>query len=138
MYLSSLAVLALVIGLSGCADQEQQDSQPSTGAGQSGAAASGGGGGESESAQAAAPAEGSGTTEQSAVDPEIQEQLAKLSDEDRALAKKQKICPVSDEPLGSMGVPIKVTVKDREVFLCCDGCKEAIEENPDEYLAKLE
>jgi hypothetical protein len=64
--------------------------------------------------------------------------LAKLSAADRELAEKQKICPVSGEPLGAMGTPYKVTLKDREVFLCCSGCEARIKENPDEYLAKLD
>ncbi len=68
---------------------------------------------------------------------EVQEALAKLSPEERALAEKQEICPVSGEPLGSMGKPYKVTVEGREVLLCCPGCEQAIKENPDEYLAKL-
>lgn len=63
--------------------------------------------------------------------------LAALSPADRELAEKQKVCPVSGEPLGSMGTPYKVTVKDREVFLCCAGCESQIKENPDRYLAKL-
>lgn len=69
---------------------------------------------------------------------EMPEGLAELSEEDRAVAVKQKICPVSGELLGSMGAPIKVTVKEREVFLCCAGCKGAITEDPDKYLAKLD
>ncbi len=40
----------------------------------------------------------------------VAEAFASLSQEDRAAAEKQKICPVSDAPLGSMGTPIKVTV----------------------------
>jgi hypothetical protein len=134
MYLSNLAVLTLIVGLGGCAKQDQPDAQPSVGAEQSAAQDSGGGSG----AQPGAAAEASGTTDRSEADPEFQEQLAKLSDEDRALAEKQRICPVSDEPLGSMGVPVKVTVKGQDVFLCCAGCKDAIEENPDEYLAKVQ
>ena len=63
--------------------------------------------------------------------------LAKLSDEDRAAALKQKTCPVSGQLLGAMGTPVKVTVKGKEVFLCCPGCKPAIEKDPDKYLAKL-
>jgi len=68
--------------------------------------------------------------------------LAKLSDEDRAAAEKQKNCPVSGQALGGMGVPVKVAVKDKDgnehqVFLCCDHCKESIEKEPDKYLAKL-
>ena len=31
--------------------------------------------------------------------------LAKLSADDKALAEAQKVCPVTGEPLGSMGVP---------------------------------
>ncbi|NUQ62164.1 MAG: hypothetical protein HUU20_06735 [Pirellulales bacterium] len=68
---------------------------------------------------------------------EVRQALAKLSAEDRAIAEKQKVCPVSGEPLGSMGTPYKVTVKGRDVFLCCDGCEEEIKAHPDKYLAKL-
>ena len=70
-------------------------------------------------------------------DEEIAANLAKLSEEDRQLAQKQKICPVSDEPLGSMGVPKKVSVKGQDVFICCEGCQEKITADPDKYLAKL-
>jgi YHS domain-containing protein len=65
------------------------------------------------------------------------EGLAELSAEDRALAEKQRICPVSGELLGSMGKPSKVTVKGRTVFLCCEGCEPKIKKDPDKYLAKL-
>ncbi len=35
----------------------------------------------------------------------------------------QKICPVSGQPLGSMGEPVKVQVGDNEhAFLCCNAC----------------
>lgn len=68
---------------------------------------------------------------------EITEALAKLSAEERALAEKQKICPVSGEPLGTMGTPKKIDVKGQPVFICCDGCEEKLLANPDEYLAKL-
>lgn len=57
---------------------------------------------------------------------------------DRELIEKQKICPVSDAALGSMGAPVKVTVKDRIVFLCCEGCKAKLLADPDKYLAKLD
>jgi Cu(I)/Ag(I) efflux system membrane fusion protein len=63
--------------------------------------------------------------------------LAKLSAEDRAAAEKQRVCPVSDEPLGSMGVPIKVDVSGKSVWICCDGCREDLLADPDKYLAKL-
>jgi hypothetical protein len=67
----------------------------------------------------------------------IAKAMAELSPEDRAVAEKQQVCPVSGSPLGSMGKPFKVTVKDRVVFLCCDGCEEEIRKEPDKYLAKL-
>jgi len=63
--------------------------------------------------------------------------LAELSPEDRALAEKQRICPVTGELLGSMGAPMKVEVKGQTVFICCEGCKEELLAKPDEYLAKL-
>jgi hypothetical protein len=67
----------------------------------------------------------------------IEEALAKLSPEDRALAEKQKICPVGDSQLGSMGPPVKVKVGDRDVFICCAGCEEELKSKPEEYLAKI-
>lgn len=63
--------------------------------------------------------------------------LASLSPEDRALAEKQRVCPVSGDPLGSMGTPVKVTIEGREVLLCCEGCRPAIEADPKKYLDKL-
>jgi YHS domain-containing protein len=62
----------------------------------------------------------------------------KLSADDQIAALKQKICPVSGDKLGEMGTPFKVTVKGRDVFLCCPSCKEDIEKDPDKYLAKLD
>lgn len=68
----------------------------------------------------------------------IKAALAKLSDEDRALTEKQKICPVGDGLLGSMGAPYKTTLEDGTVvFLCCKGCEETLKKDPEKYLAKL-
>lgn len=64
-------------------------------------------------------------------------ELAKLSPEDAASAEKQHMCPVSGEMLGTMGAPQKVDVNDQQVWICCDGCKDKLLENPDKYLAKL-
>lgn len=77
------------------------------------------------------------TNEPTQPDAKLTEALAKLSPEDRALAEKQKVCPVSGEPLGAMGTPKKVEVKGQAVFICCEGCEEKLKANPDEYLAKL-
>lgn len=60
--------------------------------------------------------------------------LAKLSAEDKALAEAQKVCPVTGEPLGSMGVPPKVILNGEAVFLCCSGCQGKAEADPDKAL----
>lgn len=60
-----------------------------------------------------------------------------LSAEDQLLAAKQKICPVTGEPLDSMGGPVRVEVAGRVVFICCKGCESALRKNPAKYLAKL-
>jgi YHS domain-containing protein len=63
--------------------------------------------------------------------------FAALSAADQKLAKAQKTCVVSDEPLGSMGTPVKETVGDRTVFFCCESCRKPFLKNPEKYLAKL-
>lgn len=63
-------------------------------------------------------------------DAKIKDSLAKLPAAERALAESQRFCPVlTSSRLGSMGVPIKLTVKGQTVFVCCAGCRdEAIQE----------
>ncbi len=63
--------------------------------------------------------------------------LAQLSASDRALAERQRVCPVTLFALGSMGVPPKAEVEGRTVFLCCEGCREALLDEPAKYLAML-
>lgn len=63
--------------------------------------------------------------------------LAKLSAEDRSLAQAQGYCAVSEEPLGSMGPPIKLIINDQPVFVCCKGCDKKAKSNPDATLAKV-
>jgi len=70
--------------------------------------------------------------------PEVVKAFSQLSEADRVAALKQEVCPVADNPLGSMGAPYKVTVEGREVFLCCEGCEEELKSNPAKYLAKLD
>ncbi len=67
----------------------------------------------------------------------IKANLASLSSADRTLAEKQKICPVSGESLGTMGPPKKISVAGRDVFICCPGCEEALNNDPAKYLAKI-
>jgi hypothetical protein len=64
--------------------------------------------------------------------------LQKLDPADRKLAELQKVCPVSGSALGSMGIPYKMTVKGRVIFLCCPGCEEEVEKNPDGILKKVD
>jgi hypothetical protein len=85
------------------------------------------------SASAKPQADSGDTTEPA----KIKANLASLSTEDRALAEKQKICPVSGEPLGGMGAPKKVNVAGHDVFICCQGCEKELTSEPDKYLAKL-
>jgi len=70
--------------------------------------------------------------------PDQQEALSKLSDDDLKLALEQKTCPVQGKALGSMGTPPKVTVKGQTVFVCCEACVDAVQDDPDKYIEKLE
>lgn len=62
--------------------------------------------------------------------------VAELPEPDRQLALRQKWCPVTGNPLGSMGVPVKITLRGRPVFLCCRGCVGKAKREPDETLKK--
>ena len=50
---------------------------------------------------------------------------------------RQKICPVSRKPLGSMGTPVKVVVGDKPIYLCCKGCIKKVQAEPAKYLAMI-
>jgi hypothetical protein len=68
----------------------------------------------------------------------IRSEMAKLDEADRTRAMAQGYCVVSKEPLGSMGIPIKVSIADgRSLFVCCKGCSELVESKPDEMFARL-
>lgn len=56
---------------------------------------------------------------------------------DEQLIARQKICPVTDEELGSMGAPVKVVVDGKTVFICCKGCEKELRANPKKYLTKI-
>lgn len=69
---------------------------------------------------------------------DIRASLAELSPEDRQLAEAQKFCVVqADSRLGSMGKPVKLTIKDSVVFVCCKSCVRKAEADPDKTLARL-
>ncbi len=69
--------------------------------------------------------------------PEVIAALSELTVEDRALAEKQRICPVAEQQLGWMGTPKKVDVGGTSVFICCESCRARLLKEPDKYLAKL-
>lgn len=91
----------------------------------------------SDTPQSGGTSEGESGAEHAAGDAETAG-LQELSEEDRASAMAQKICPVSEEPLGSMGAPEKVNVEGRDVWICCDGCRGKLLNEPEIYLANLE
>ena len=52
-------------------------------------------------------------------------------------ALKQAVCPVSDEHLGGMGAPIKVTAEGKTFYLCCKSCQKEVDANAKTVVAKL-
>jgi len=82
--------------------------------------------------------------------PDLAAPKAELSEEEKANVKKlpdeadqkaalvQAVCPVSDEHLGAMDTPIKVTAEGRTFYLCCGGCQDEVKSNPKAVLAKLD
>jgi hypothetical protein len=63
---------------------------------------------------------------------------------DAAVIAQQKpsyplsICPVSGEPLGSMGDPLDLVANGRLVRVCCKGCTRAVTTNPADAIAKID
>lgn len=132
----SLFILVVAVGMYGCSSS----SSVTNGAPESTPTAGGGhGGGEhmTHEGHVAHSEDTSHTRDGSSDMQKMNEGLAKLSEADRASAEKQHVCPVSGQMLGTMGAPTKVSVKSRDVWLCCPGCESQLRENPDEYLAKL-
>lgn len=106
--LTRLASVALVVGIVGCAPSARPTSAPApdTPAGPS------------------APAD------------EVGREREKLAPADRALVDAQEWCVIStDERLGSMGPPLKLSIKGQPVFVCCKGCVRKAEADPDKTLA---
>jgi multidrug efflux pump subunit AcrA (membrane-fusion protein) len=63
--------------------------------------------------------------------------IEKLPAKDQPLAKEQKMCPITDQPLGSMGVPVAVALDGQKVFLCCSGCVDEAKKNAEKTLKKV-
>lgn len=45
-----------------------------------------------------------------------------------------KKCVISDDPLGEMGNPVKVTYEDTDVYLCCKSCVKDFKKDPARYV----
>lgn len=67
----------------------------------------------------------------------IEKALAHLAPQDRKAVLQQVICPVTEFKLGSMGPPIRMEVRGRVVFICCESCRKRILQAPDKFLRKL-
>lgn len=63
--------------------------------------------------------------------------IEQLPEAERKLALAQRVCPVTGAALGSMGVPVKITLRGQTVFLCCKGCMGKAKRSPDEMLQKV-
>lgn len=48
-----------------------------------------------------------------------------------------KKCPVSNEDLGGMGKPVKVTFEGTDVYLCCKSCLKDFNKEPAKFVAKV-
>lgn len=131
MLLSCLAVLVIAVGLSGCGSSTDPATTPASDQPPPGDDAD-----HMDMDHADMDHADAGHADH-ADHGEYAEAFADLSEADCALAEKQKVCPVSDAPLGSMGKPYKVTVNGQEVMLCCKGCEAKIKADPEKYLAKL-
>ena len=47
---------------------------------------------------------------------------------------QQRICPVTRQPLGAHGPPLRVTVEGQRLYVCCQGCVAEIEKDLQFYL----
>lgn len=118
---SLAAMLALTLACSGCGETASETAQPADGA-----QISEDGHDDHEHDGHSHAGEG-----------EVATAMAKLSPEDREIAESLKVCVVSGEELGSMGTPIKVEHDGQAAFLCCEGCRESFEADPEKFLAGL-
>ncbi|MDZ4781353.1 MAG: hypothetical protein SGJ19_13960 [Planctomycetia bacterium] len=85
------------------------------------------------------------TAESASAEPvdEVTKAIKELPEAEQAAALAQKWCPVAamdghDNLLGSMGMPHKVTLDGKDVYLCCEGCVATAEKDPAATLGKVE
>ena len=64
--------------------------------------------------------------------------IDKLPPADRAAALAQQMCPISEDALGAMGVPVKLELTPGKfIFICCPHCREEAMHAPQQTLDKL-
>ncbi len=51
-----------------------------------------------------------------------------------AVSVGNKICPVSQEPVGEMGEPVVYEYKGMKINFCCKACVKDFEKNPEKYI----
>ena len=64
--------------------------------------------------------------------------MARLSPEDRKIAQAQRMCPIRREPLGTMGVPVRLSLQGKPVFVCCNTCVAEAQADPAKTLIQVE
>ena len=72
-----------------------------------------------------------------APDAEDLKNIKQLPAAEQKLALAQRVCPITGAALGSMGVPVKITLRGQTVFLCCQGCVGKAKRNAEETLKKV-
>ncbi|MAT15375.1 MAG: hypothetical protein CMJ46_08910 [Planctomyces sp.] len=60
----------------------------------------------------------------------------KATKADATALNRQRLCPVMEEPLDAMGGPWKIIVQGKPVYVCCEGCIESVQDEPEAYLAR--
>jgi Cu(I)/Ag(I) efflux system membrane fusion protein len=63
--------------------------------------------------------------------------LEKLPLAEQELARSQQLCPITNMPLGSMGVPFKIVIADETVFVCCKACVQRAQREAQKTLEKV-
>jgi multidrug efflux pump subunit AcrA (membrane-fusion protein) len=70
-------------------------------------------------------------------DATVQANMARLAPQDRHLAEEQGYCPILNKQLGSMGVPVAVTLTTGKAFVCCKSCARQASADEKATLAKV-
>jgi Cu(I)/Ag(I) efflux system membrane fusion protein len=68
---------------------------------------------------------------------EMLSELNKLPTDQAVIATKQVFCPITEERLGGMGVPIEVMIEGQPVFICCESCRDPLLRDPIKHLTRL-